>query len=435
MRAKFIGVGGAGGNLADHFVLHSEAPFPVAVVNTDARALGASTAPERLQIGKRTTRGLGSGGDPAIGLAAAREDARAIMALARECDLVLIGCGLGGGTGTGAAPIVAEAARESGAAVIALATLPFPFEGSRREAQARQGLAALQRACDAVWVLPNDRLAGLPEAQSSVFEAFQAGNHLAAQCAIGLFRLLAMRALVRLDLADVASVLHSAGAESPERVCFGAGDAAGPGRFEAALKQIEAGPLWAPPRVLADYGCLLVSVAGGPDLSLAEVNELCVRLKRRLHEDANVFFGASVDESLRGQLSVIAMAAPEAVSVLAAASVDAEDLEEPAEPAEPVERAPREAAPAAGEAEEAAPAPSAEDEPHMDAEDEPLRTGGNGNRLLPGAAGGKAGAQATFDFESPSRGCFEKTAETIYNGENLDIPTYFRKKMRIRQAP
>lgn len=297
---KIIGIGGAGANALDRMALDGVSPSCLIAANTEAQALVASVAGEKIQFGVQSTRGLGAGGDPELGRCAAEEAVGEIRSALEGAEAVFILAGLGGGTGSGAAPLVAELARESGALVIALVTLPFNFEGKRRAAQAADALAYLQHHADAVLCFENDRMGDAVPPKAGVQTAFAAADLTLSQCVLALAGLLNRTGLIHLGFDDLAAVLQSVNA----RCLFGYGEAEGGNRAYDALARALKNPLMDKGRMLRDCATVLVQVTGGPDLTLDEVQLLMEEFNRHVDDRTRICFGAAVDPDLSGRVTV-----------------------------------------------------------------------------------------------------------------------------------
>ena len=297
---KIIGIGGAGANALDRMILDGVDPACLIAANTEAQALVASVAGEKVQLGQEVTRGLGSGGDPELGRCAAEESAAEIRSALEGAEAVFVLAGLGGGTGSGAVPLVAELARESGALVIALVTLPFGFEGKRRAAQAEESLAALQGQADAVICFENDRMGDGVAPKAGIQAAFAATDLTLSQCVLGLAGVLNRNGLIHLGFDELAAVLHGVNA----RCLFGYGEAEGSNRSYDALARALKNPLMDKGRMLRDCETVLVQVSGGPDLTLDEVQLLMEEFNRYVNDHTRILFGAAVDPELAGRVTV-----------------------------------------------------------------------------------------------------------------------------------
>ena len=300
---KIIGIGGAGANVLDRLALDGVASPLLIATNTEAQALVASVAGEKIQLGQAATRGLGTGGDPDLGRCAAEEAAAEIRSALEGAEAVFVVAGLGGGTGSGATPLVAELAREVGALVIAVVTLPFSFEGKRRVAQAAEALAALQAHADAVVCFENDRMGEAAPPRAGIQTAFVAADQTLSQSILALAALLNRSGLIHLGMDDLTAVLRDASA----RCLFGYGEAGGNNRSFDALARALKNPLMDKGRMLRDCETVLVQVSGGSDLTLDEVQLLMEEFNRFVGERTRILFGAAVDPTLEGCVAVTVM--------------------------------------------------------------------------------------------------------------------------------
>jgi cell division protein FtsZ len=298
---RVIGVGGAGVNAVNRMVEAEVEGVEFVAVNTDLQSLQQSTASLTLHIGSDVTRGLGSGSNPDLGRQAAMEDYDRIKSLLKGSDMVFITAGAGGGTGTGAAPIVARIARELGALTVGIVTKPFGFEGSRRAEQADRGVTALAEEVDTLIVVPNNRLLSVLDKQTSMVDAFRVADDVLRQGVQGISDLVALPGLINLDFADVRTIMTDAG-----NALLGIGMGSGEHRaIDAALKAASS-PLLE--TSMDGAKAILLSITGGRDLSLWEVNEAAKAVSEAAHPDANIIFGAMVDEKLDDQVWVTVVA-------------------------------------------------------------------------------------------------------------------------------
>jgi cell division protein FtsZ len=300
-RIKVIGVGGGGGNAVNRMIAGSLGGIEFWMVNTDAQALHHSVNAKRLQIGQKLTRGLGAGGNPAIGQKAAEESREEIMAALDQSDLVFITAGMGGGTGTGAAPIVAEVAKELGALTVAIVTRPFTFEGKRRAAQAEEGINMLQSRVDTLIVIPNDRLLTAIGESTPVQEAFRVADDVLRQGVQGISDIITIPGLVNVDFADVKAIMADAGS-----ALMGIGTGSGKGRAAEAANMAIASPLLE--SSIQGAKGVLFNITGGSDLSLHEVNTAAETIYSVVDPDANIIFGAVLDERLQGEVHITVIA-------------------------------------------------------------------------------------------------------------------------------
>ncbi|HUA45998.1 MAG TPA: cell division protein FtsZ [Solirubrobacteraceae bacterium] len=298
---RVVGVGGAGVNAINRMVEAEIEGVEFLAINTDLQSLQQSAAHETLHIGDSITHGLGSGSNPELGRAAAREEYDRIKAMLRGSDMVFIAAGAGGGTGTGAAPIVAQIARELGALTVGIITRPFQFEGTRRGDQAEAGIAELADEVDTLIVVPNNRLLSVLERNVSMVDAFRVADDVLRQGVQGISDLVTLPGLINLDFADVRTIMSAAGT-----ALLGIGMGAGERRAIEAAERAVASPLLE--TSMEGAHSILLSITGGPDLSLWEVNEAAKAVAEAAHPDANIIFGAMVDEKLTDQVWVTVIA-------------------------------------------------------------------------------------------------------------------------------
>ncbi len=298
---KVIGVGGGGQNAVNRMIEAGLAGVEFIAANTDGQALAASNAPTRLRLGKSATRGLGSGGDPSLGGRAAEESRDELRALLEGADMVFVTAGIGGGTGTGAAPAVAEIAREVGALTVAVVTKPFSFEGARRARLAEEGLKKLNERVDTLIVIQNDRLLQLVDRNAPLQEAFMVADDILRQGIQGISELITVPGLINMDFADVRSIMTNGGA-----ALMAMGRASGEERALAAAQQAITSPLL--DITISGAKGVLFNVKGGYDLSLYEVNQAAELIHQTASDDANIIFGAVLDESMEDQIQITVIA-------------------------------------------------------------------------------------------------------------------------------
>jgi cell division protein FtsZ len=299
---KVVGVGGGGQNAVNRMIEAGLRSAEFIAVNTDAQALAQSNASIRIDLGRTVTRGLGAGSDPEIGKAAAEEHIDDLKAALSGADLVFVTAGEGGGTGTGAAPVVARIAREVGALTVGVVTRPFKFEGSHRARQAVEGIKTLAEAVDTIIVIPNDRLIGIATEATTLADAFKMADEVLLEGVQGVSELITVPGLINMDFADVRTVLHQAGP-----ALMGIGYASGKDRSIAAAHAAVSSPLLES-SITGAKGVLL-SVTGGLDLSLLEVNAAAEVVHEVADPEANIIFGAVIDESMGDMVRVTVIAA------------------------------------------------------------------------------------------------------------------------------
>jgi cell division protein FtsZ len=298
---KVVGVGGAGVNAVNRMIDAEIEGVEFAAVNTDMQSLQGSKAETTLHIGSELTRGLGAGADPRVGYHAAWEEQDRIKALLKGCDMVFVTAGAGGGTGTGAAPVVAKLARDVGALTVGIVTKPFAFEGARRTAQAEEGVAALGNEVDTLVVVPNERLLQILERKTSMVDAFSVADDVLRQAVQGISDLVMLPGLINLDFADVRTTMVDAG-----DAILGIGMGSGEHRALHAAEKAVSSPLLE--TSVEGARSLLLSITGGPDLSLIETSEAARVVKEVAHPEANIIFGSNIDEDLGEEVWVTVIA-------------------------------------------------------------------------------------------------------------------------------
>src|SRR6266705_769014 len=297
---KVVSVGGAGLNALDRIVLDGLEKASVVAINTDVQSLTSSVAAHKVQLGRTVTRGLGTGGDPELGYDAAVESADEIREVVADARMIFICAGLGGGTGSGAAPYVAQLAREAGSLVVAFATLPFAFEGKRRGAQAREALARFNEIANAVICFENDQIGDMVAPKAGIHQAFATADIMISQSVRSIVNLIQRPGLIRIGFDDLLAALRSRNG----RCLFGFGESDSANRAHDALTQALKNPLMDRGRMLAHAKNVLVQVAGGPGMTLSEVEILMQELGRHVNEQTQILFGTAVDGRMGNRLSV-----------------------------------------------------------------------------------------------------------------------------------
>ncbi|MFS2176934.1 cell division protein FtsZ [Rhizobium pisi] len=297
-RITVIGVGGGGGNAVNNMIAQKLEGAEFIVANTDAQALSTSKAPQLIQLGLTLTEGLGAGSLPEIGQAAAEETIDEIMDHLAGTHMCFVTAGMGGGTGTGAAPVIARAARQAGILTVAVVTTPFAFEGTHRMRAARLGIERLSECADTVIVIPNQNLFRVADAKTTFADAFEMADRILYTGVGSVVDLIVKEGLINLDFADIRSVMRDMG-----RAVMGTGEAAGEGRARAAAEAAIANPLFDDVSVGGARG-LLVSISGGADMTLFDVDEAASRVRNEVDADANIVVGATFDDALEGRLKV-----------------------------------------------------------------------------------------------------------------------------------
>lgn len=299
---KVVGIGGGGVNAINRMIEVGVKGVEFVAINTDAQALLMSDADVKLDIGRELTRGLGAGADPTVGRQAAEDHSEELSDVLRGADMVFVTAGEGGGTGTGGAPVVARIAREQGALTIGVVTKPFNFEGQRRIGQAEIGVEALRKEVDTLIVIPNDRLLSLSDKNISMLDAFKQADHVLLQGVSGITDLITTPGLINLDFADVRSVMKDAGS-----ALMGIGMARGENRAAEAARNAIASPLLE--ASIDGAKGVLLSIAGGSDLGLFEINEAARLVADVAHPEANIIFGTVIDDTLGDEVRVTVIAA------------------------------------------------------------------------------------------------------------------------------
>lgn len=299
---KVVGIGGGGVNAVNRMIEVGLKGVEFVAINTDAQALLMSDADVKLDIGRELTRGLGAGANPDVGKKAAEDHSEEIEEVLRGADMVFVTAGEGGGTGTGGAPVIARIAKSLGALTIGVVTRPFGFEGRRRQAQAEAGVEELRSEVDTLIVIPNDRLLSLSDRNISVVDAFRQADHVLLQGVSGITDLITTPGLINLDFADVRSIMHGAGS-----ALMGIGSARGEDRATEAAERAISSPLLEA-GIDGAQGVLL-SISGGSDLGLFEINEAARLVSDAAHPDANIIFGAVIDDTLGDEVRVTVIAA------------------------------------------------------------------------------------------------------------------------------
>jgi cell division protein FtsZ len=299
---KVVGIGGGGVNAVNRMIEVGLRGVEFIAINTDAQALLMSDADVKLDIGREKTRGLGAGANPVVGAEAAEDHADEIEEVLKGADMVFVTAGEGGGTGTGGAPVVAKIARSIGALTIGVVTRPFAFEGRRRASSAEDGIANLREEVDTLIVIPNDKLLSISDRGVSMLDAFKQADQVLLQGVSGITDLITTPGLINLDFADVKSVMSNAGS-----ALMGIGSARGENRAVEAAELAVSSPLLE--ESIDGAQGVLLSIAGGSDLGLFEINEAAAMVSDAVHDDANIIFGATIDDALGDEVRVTVIAA------------------------------------------------------------------------------------------------------------------------------
>jgi cell division protein FtsZ len=466
---KIIGVGGAGSNALDRIVLDGMEHVEMIAINTDVQSLASSVAPHKVQIGRAVTRGLGAGGDPELGYNAANESGDELREAMEGARMVFICVGLGGGTGSGAAPCVAQMARDNGALVVAFATLPFAFEGKRRTAQAMEALHELQRVSDAVVCFENDRIGDIVLPKAGIHQAFAVADSTISQSVRAIVSVVRRPGLIQIGFDELIAALRS----QNSRCLFGFGESESDNRAHEALALALKNPLMNRGKMLSEAQAILVQISGGPGMTLTEVEIVMQELNRHVEDHTQILFGTAVDGKMGNRMSVTLIsslsaespAQPTPMSTAGRMEAPAKSLAAEMHPAiesqskptatdngndtsGPVKLASAEAesepfvANAASVAEkDVAPIievpsssppvrkekkPMPRDEPENAPEPAPVKPPPVRKQSFTHAR------QEVMQFEPVTRGRFEKSEPTIVEGQDLDVPTFLRKNVRVK---
>ncbi len=404
---KLVGVGGGGSNAVDRLKMENLDRLQLAVINTDFKALSTSPVQDKILIGTSLTRGLSAGGDPEIGRKAAEADADKIAEIVKHTDLIFLVAGLGGGTGSGAAPVVAELAAEAGAVVIAFVTLPFSFEGGRRRKQAEEALAELRRVCDAVIPLSNDMLLQEGTEQTSVLDSFARADEWIGRGVKSIWGMLSRTGLINVDFTALRQVFRQRGGKT----LFGLGVGGGENPALAALEDLKQCPLLHTPEYARKADRLLVNITGGADLSLTKVNELMTAITEEFGREAHVVMGAAIDEGLHGQVEICVIG-----------TTDLGSRNFTRRPTNPPLRKSSEKSTAISTSSVTVETQTA------------VKTASTATEREIAKAESAKAMQEEFGFQGEpveNRGSFDKSDRNLFEGQDLDVPTYLRKGIKI----
>ena len=421
VRILVLGVGGAGCNALDRVAMDGLPPTTegerretgipqLVAINTDIQALSNSLCGDKFQLGIKTTFGLGAGGDPTVGRKAAVEDRDRLSEMLHGADLVFVAAGLGGGTGSGAGPFIAQLAREAGALTLGFVTLPFEFEGERRGEQAAAALSEFKRAADAVVCVPNDRLFEMAGERATVLDVFRMADDLLAEGVRALWRMLTKPGLINRDFNDLRRALEN----SHDEIVFAFGTGEGDDKAVAAATAVTGSPLLGGGAILSEAETILVSLRGGVELTMTEVKRAVSQISQHCAQKPHVLVAASVDENFAGKLSVLLIASrgKSAATEAAVAGPLPSEREMAATIKDNAALADASAAVAGkhGQRQEQAADKTAVKRP-----------AGDGSRPR----------QGRLQLEVNVKGRFDKVEPTLYEGEDLDLPTYLRRGIKI----
>jgi cell division protein FtsZ len=412
--AKIIGVGSAGVSLLEAINREEFAGAGFVAVNTDTTSLAGSTAALKIHLETKLLRGLGTGGDPERGRALAEEQFAALKTACEGSDVIFLIAGLGGGAGSGITPVLARAAKETGALVLAFVTLPFACEGNRRQQQAQQSLEQLKSVADGVICLPCQKTFKLMDENTAVLDTFRIVGELLVEGVRGVWRLLTRPGLIQIHFEDLCALVRDRHSES----AFASVEASGPARSREIVEKLLDHPLLDEGRALAESDAVLVSLAGGKDLTMAEVGRVMEQISRHC-ERAQVIMGAAVDEMMKGRL---------AVTVIAARRNSETKFQTP------------DGTPGSVESADMSASRNAERRPvataHSDNTSQPAFTMAQREQALARHDRGRARKaakmrQTQLPLAIISKGRFDKSEPTIHKGEDLDIPTYIRRGVAL----
>jgi cell division protein FtsZ len=411
VRVKIVGVGGAGTNAVDRLQLdHVGLRLRIAALNTDAQALNSSPAPEKLLIGRGLTRGVGTGGEADVGRAAAEADRERIAKIFQGMDLVFIVAGLGGGTGSGAAPVISQIATQAGALVVAFVMLPFTNEGGRRRQLADEALAELRQTCDAVIPLPNDLLLQHLPDDATVLDAFGQADAWIGRAIRSISAILFHTGLINLDFATLRRTFTPRGGKT----LFGLGHGSGENCVAEALHDLMLCPLLHTPELSRRADRLLVNIVGGPELSLARVNEIVAVIAEKFGSREQTVLGAVIDERLIGKLEICVIGMTEVRAK--GSSVASLRTAPPGLRADAPAAAPNQAPAIFARP----PAPAVAAPPVHE------------SKLRGHKDGGEPQNEFHFVGEDEQRGYFDQTDRNFFEGEDLDVPAYLRRGIKIQ---
>ena len=417
---KLIGVGGAGSNAVDRLKMENLDRLELAVINTDHQALSSSPVQDKVLVGMSVTRGLGAGGDPELGREAAEADREKIAAVVKDCDLIFLLAGMGGGTGSGASPVVAEIAAEQGALVIAFVSMPFSFEGGRRLKQAEEALRALRQVCDAVIPLPNDVLLQEAADNETVLDSFARADEWVGRGVKSIWSMLFKTGLINIDFATLRQAFQQRGGKT----LFGLGEGSGDNSVADAIASLKLCPLLHTPEFSRKADRLLVNIIGGTDLTLPRVNEIMSSVTEQFGREAHIIMGAVIDEAQQGRVEICVLGTSD-MGARGAGNRQA-FVNRRSRTRDSAANSQNVGAPQTAGAHAQAVAAAA------DQDSVPASSAGAVSSAEAKAAALAKARQDEFGFgEVESRGHFEKTDRNLFDGQDLDVPTYLRKGVKI----
>ena len=399
--AKIFGVGGAGLALLERLAAMQLGRTELIAASTDARALMNSSAARKVQLGREGTKGLGSGGDPAVGEGAAKESAAEVRAECAGAQLVVVCAGLGGGTGSGAAPVVAHEAHRKGALVVGVVTMPLAGEGGKRREQAERALARMARSCTTILCFENDRLNELGPEGMTISDAFAASAQTLASAAAAVVRMLSLPAILRLGVDEMVQVFQG----STARCEFGCGTSSGPDRVRSAVEEALRSPLLESGKLLGDSENVLVHITGDRSLRLTEVHSALRQISKHVEENAQVMLGVATDPEADDTFGIVIMAC-KGSAASAVADEDEDEFESSVEESATEE--------AVTEEEGAKPAKT------------------KAKAKAAGKAARGEQTQEELPLDQAMRGRFKDLDPTMVDGQDLDVPTFIRMRIRLK---
>lgn len=413
---KIFGVGTAGINILEQVAKAALPGVALAAVNTDSKALAGSSVSEKIFLETKPVRGAGASGDPRRGRAAAEQHLPKLTQACEGMDVVFVVTGLGGGAGTGISPVLAQAARESGALVLAFVAMPFDCEGNRRLQQAKQGLEQLKAAADGVICLPNQKIFKLIDENTSVVETFKILNGLLAEGVAGVWRLMAHKGLLEIHYADLCALLRDRHGES----AFATAEACGATRSREVLDKLFAHPMLDGGKTLTESDAVLVSLTGGPDLTMSEVHRVMEHINGRC-ERAQVLMGAAIDEAFKERLAITLIAVRRSEVFVDKGEPEEQERQDVRSSGDLSSQLLKQDEGTRPQSRFVPPAPSLPQEKmeQMVAKQTRSRKGSSKMR------------QGQLPLEIISKGRFDKSEPTIHKGEDLDVPTYIRRGVAL----
>lgn len=425
LAVKIIGLGGAGLQVIEPMLQSDLRELAFVAVHTSARALAASNAPCKLLFGTQMIRGLGAGGDPDLGKAAAEEEIASLKSVCEGADLIFIVAGLGGGTATGAAPILARLGKEAGALVLGVVTTPFEFEGARRQQQARLGLQRLKAAADGVLCLSHERMTKLIDPRATALEAFQRINEMLAQGIRGIWQTVTRYGLLNVDFADLCAVLRGRHFES----LFATATAEGEDRARIALEELLASPLLDEGKFFSEAEAVLINLMGGPDLCMTDVNWIMQQINERAGQ-AQFVVGASIDDSFQGRLGLTVVVSRRGVISKEDTGAKSNCFLEVGSSSEGAAQG-MENQMASDAATRRSGSRFVPPPPDLSPEQTMRLLAQRGGSSARRRKSGSRWSQGQLPLEIISKGRFEKSEPTVHQGEDLDVPTYIRRGVAL----